>query len=77
MPWCEPCGRFLNPNSAPDQRCPTCGGPLETGPDGGRRADETRPRAPWHSWVGVFAVTAYLGWRLVQGVIALFGGVGL
>ena len=29
-------------------------------------------KVPWHFWVGVAAVIAYLGWRLIQGVGLLF-----
>ena len=27
---------------------------------------------PWHFWVGVIAVTLYLGWRVIQGFLLLF-----
>ena len=69
MPTCEPCGTFYNPNSLPaDGTCPKCGAPV-TGGDHLRSHDEAERKVPWHFWVGVIAVTLYLGWRLLQGVL--------
>ncbi len=32
MPWCDPCERFLNPNTlSEDGSCPACGGVLGSG----------------------------------------------
>jgi hypothetical protein len=36
-------------------------------------ADEEKVKVPWHFWVLVVAVVAYLGWRLIQGVAWLAG----
>ena len=33
--------------------------------------NEPPERAPWHFWVMVVALVAYLGWRLVDGVLWL------
>ena len=72
MPWCERCDRFLNPNTVgADGTCPSCGRPVE--PVSGR-ADEDdpagdEPHVPWHFWVLVAGVVAYLGWRLVEGIV--------
>ena len=72
MPTCEPCGTFYNPNSLPaDGTCPECGEPVSTG-EHGRSHEAPRRDVPWHFWVGVVAVTAYLGWRLVEGALLLF-----
>lgn len=30
-------------------------------------------KVPWHFWVLVAAAVLYLGWRLVQGLVALGG----
>ncbi len=60
MPWCEPCGRFYNPNTLrPDGTCPE-----------NHLVEPPKPRAkvPWHFWLLVAGVTIYLGWRLVQGI---------
>ena len=29
-------------------------------------------KVPWHFWIVVMALAAYLGWRLVQGIGLLF-----
>ena len=72
MPSCEPCGTFYNPNSVTEEGdCPNCGEPVLLG--NMVLSVETPERAvPWHFWVGVVAVTAYLGWRVLQGVLLLF-----
>ena len=73
MPTCEPCGTFYNPNSLPeDGTCPNCGEPVVTGEMARRADDEPVRDVPWHFWVGVIAVVAYLGWRVIQGVLLLF-----
>ena len=72
MPWCETCSRFYNPNSLrADGSCPTCGR-VVAAPSAGA---EARERAPWHFWVLLAAVVAYLGWRLVQGVAWVVQGL--
>jgi RNA polymerase subunit RPABC4/transcription elongation factor Spt4 len=84
VPWCERCDRFLNPNTvATDGTCPSCGRTIEPtrsdlfqevavrDPDteiADAVDDEDRVRAPWHFWLMIGAVVAYLGWRLVQGI---------
>lgn len=72
MPSCEPCGKFYNPNSVTeDGKCPSCGEPVVLGEMA--TVDEIIERSvPWHFWVGVVAVTAYLGWRVIQGILLLF-----
>jgi len=71
VPWCETCDRFYNPNTLrADGTCPTCGrqvGQAAVGEadDGGAERD----RAPWHFKLLVAAIAAYLGWRLVEGVV--------
>lgn len=57
-----------------DGTCPTCGRQLEAPPKkavGG--ADAAGDKVPWHFWVLVVAVVAYLGWRLVELVIWAVG----
>jgi len=71
VPWCETCERFYNPNSvAPDGTCAKCGRFIADESDD----DEDRGKAPWHFWVLVAALVAYLGWRLIQTVIWLVTG---
>jgi hypothetical protein len=67
MPWCDTCSRFLSPNSLrPDGSCPTCGRVVAE-PD----APATADKAPWHFKLMVAAVVLYLGWRLVQLIVAV------
>ena len=59
MPWCEPCGRFFNPNSLnPDGTCPVCHKVLADPPE--------TVKVPWHFWVLLVAVVLCLGWRAIQ-----------
>ena len=77
MPWCEDCSRFLTPTSmGADGSCPSCGRVLEAGETVATKTDP-RPRAgaPWHFWLLVIAVCAYLGWRLIQGLAWLLGAL--
>jgi hypothetical protein len=64
MPWCEPCGRFLSPNTLrEDGTCPVCGEVVEPPTDADRRT-----KVPWHFWLLLAALAVYLGWRAIQGV---------
>lgn len=62
-----------------DGTCPTCGRVLALAsggqraasaePDGSfapRPGEEVSTKVPWHFWVLVVAVVAYLVWRIVQ-----------
>ena len=67
MPWCDTCDVYLAPNSVDaGGSCPTCGDAV----DAADRIQAVNPdqAVPWHFWVVVAAVVAYLGWRLVEGV---------
>ena len=71
MPWCATCDKFLNPAFVDNAgSCPQCGEAVEIGEFSEDSQDEVK--VPWHFWVGVAAVIAYLGWRLIQGVGLLF-----
>jgi hypothetical protein len=84
MPWCDECAKFWNPTSmAEGGACPTCGRVLEA-PDGpafdAREAGKSLnvralagedEKIPWHFKLMVFALALYLGWRLVQLVVAI------
>ncbi len=68
MPWCDPCDKYLTPNSLSDEGgCPTC----DTKADVQDMAAAVQPvaKAPWHFWVMVVALVLYLGWRLIAGGI--------
>ena len=72
MPWCEPCAKFYNPNSLADEgECPACGEALEV-TEATKLANED-VKVPWHFWLMLTAIVVYLGWRVIQGVDALFG----
>lgn len=59
MPYCEDCSRFWNPNSmGTGGECPTCS-----------RVISKPEKAPWHFKLLLVAVSLYLGWRAVQGVM--------
>ncbi len=70
MPWCDPCDKYLTPNGlTEDGSCPTC----ETKADvADMKAAATTPtKAPWHFWLMVIALVAYLGWRLIEAALWL------
>jgi hypothetical protein len=72
VPWCEPCGRFYNPNTlSSDGTCPA-DHPVSD-PHDNAKNDEQPARVPWHFWLLLVALLGYLGWRLVQGVGWLVG----
>ncbi len=76
MPWCDTCSKFWTPTAMrADGTCPSCGRLLEapTRKATGAAAGDERDRVPWHFWVLVVAVVAYLGWRLVELVIWAVG----
>ena len=65
MPWCDSCDVYLAPNTVTeDGACPTCEAEVDV-------ADLSTPpvaKVPWHFWLVVVALVAYLGWRLIVGV---------
>ncbi|MEL6984271.1 MAG: hypothetical protein AAFO29_17725 [Actinomycetota bacterium] len=67
MPWCDTCDAYLTPNTVEaDGTCPTCHDEVDD-------ADTKLPapeeaNVPWHFWVVVVALVAYLGWRAIVGV---------
>ncbi len=74
MPWCDTCDCYLAPNSVKaDGTCPTCDHQVDVG-DTITETTKT-DKVPWHFWLLVVALVAYLGWRLLQGVIWAAGQV--
>jgi hypothetical protein len=86
VPWCEPCGRFYTPSTlSSNGDCPAGHHVVDAagvaplpqsdaqGRDATAAAAEEKVKVPWHFWVLVAAVVAYLGWRLIQGVVWLAG----
>jgi len=71
MPWCEPCGKFYNPNSLrPDGTCPN---DHQVAEPPGPKAEQERAKVPWHFWLLLLALAIYLGWRVVQGIAWVVG----
>ena len=64
MPWCDPCGRFYNPNTLRvDGTCPNCDTKLAESAE--------RQKVPWHFWLLLAGLAVYLGWRLIQLVLLI------
>jgi hypothetical protein len=65
MPWCDRCDRYLAPNAVKtDGCCPACDQKVDA-------TDLKNPapaKVPWHFWVMVVALVAYLGWRLIEAI---------
>ena len=78
MPWCEPCDKWRSPGALmPDGTCPRCRTQVDHGAvavEAQHQAAEIREHAkiPWHFWVMVASAAIYLGWRAIQGIVALF-----
>ena len=66
MPWCDTCDAYRAPNALTTEgMCATCDSAVDD-------ADLRMPaptKAPWHFWVMIVALVAYLGWRLIEGVV--------
>lgn len=66
MPWCDSCDVYLAPNAVKvGGTCPTC----DELADAADLTIEESTRPAWHFWLMVVALVAYLGWRLVEGVV--------
>ncbi|MFT7475224.1 MAG: hypothetical protein ACI81L_002161 [Verrucomicrobiales bacterium] len=73
MPWCDSCSAYHAPTALSEGNCPTCGGAVAAS---GEHNAETKTKmvghsAPWHFWIVVAALGAYLIWRAISGVIWL------
>ena len=82
MPWCEPCARYLAPSAMTDDgRCPECGGEIDVANVHGtltaenldlrKLAGQDAEKVPWHFKMLVGLLCLYLGWRVVQMVLAV------
>ena len=67
--WCDTCSAY-RPNAGSDSVCETCGDVVAPAPtsDQGHEERTVGQSAPWHFWVVVVALAAYLLWRAVVGV---------
>lgn len=65
MPWCDSCDLYLAPNTVQeDGSCPTCNSDV----DDNDLKNPPTAKVPWHFWIVVVALVAYLGWRLIVGI---------
>ncbi len=73
MPWCDPCSLYHAPTALDDGACPDCGEAVSNGEHNGREHDERTvgQSAPWHFWIVVAALVAYIGWRIIDVVMRL------
>ena len=72
MPWCDSCSAYHAPTALDGGSCPSCGGVVTDNSPPTHEEDEVRTvgqSAPWHFWIVVVALAAYLIWRAVIGVI--------
>ena len=83
MPWCSDCDRFYTQSTLNnDGTCPQGHQAAPIPPPNARAGAVDDPAAeaaadsksaPWHFWLMVIALTIYLGWRLVQGIMWAIG----
>ncbi len=74
MPWCDACSEYRSPNSlGGDGTCATCGTFVAAHEDVAVEARAVGESAPWHFWIVVVALAAYLLWRLIDGIAWLLG----
>ena len=72
MPFCEQCDKWRAPNALlVDGTCPRCGTQMEVPEMAMDAPAEAQTHIPWHFWLMVSAAGLYLGWRVVQGLMAL------
>jgi len=77
MAWCDSCSAYHDPTES--DVCPSCGGvvtasaPLHMPESHGTEmpVETVGQSAPWHFWIVVVALAAYLLWRAVDAVIWL------
>lgn len=72
MPWCDNCSAYRAPSSlATDATCTECGEPVDVNDPQHTHGEPSSggTPAPWHFWLLVIALAAYLIWRLIQGVL--------
>ena len=76
MPWCDSCSSYHAPTALDDDACPNCGGVVTEAPHAheGEEVERTvGASAPWHFWIVVVALAAYLLWRFTDFVVWLIG----
>jgi len=70
MPWCDSCSAYHAPTALDAGSCPACGGVVtDNSPQANNEERTVGQSAPWHFWIVVVALAAYLGWRAIVGVM--------
>ncbi len=75
MPWCDPCSSYHAPTALDDGACPDCGEDVNHEDQHVTDAEPERTvgqSAPWHFWIVVVALIAYIVWRIVDLVMRIF-----
>lgn len=75
MPWCDPCSQYHAPTALADGGvCPTCGETVHNDSQDEVVGDQATvgQSAPWHFWVVVALLIAYIMWRIVDLVRDIF-----
>lgn len=67
MPWCDSCSAYHASTALNSGACPVCAGAVEDRPED--EPDAVGVSAPWHFWLVVVLLAAYLLWRLVDFII--------
>ena len=69
MTWCDSCSAYHDPSTPDGDSCPQCGGVLTEKTPVVEEERTVGQSAPWHFWIVVVALAAYLIWRAVVGVM--------
>ncbi len=74
MAWCDPCSIYHAPTALDEGKCPDCGEHVSSQDDPPTVEDERTvgQSAPWHFWIVVVALVAYIVWRIIDLVLAIF-----
>lgn len=75
MPWCDPCSVYHASADVDDGQCPDCGESVSHDDHVSNEVEEERTvgqSAPWHFWIVVVALIAYIVWRIVDLIMAIF-----
>ncbi len=72
MPWCDTCDQYRAPTAlTAEKTCATCQNVV----DMDDVKAEVGAKPPWHFWVMVVALVAYLGWRAIEAVLWAVGSI--
>ena len=73
MSWCDHCSKYHPPTALDDGACPACGEQVDLADGESPDAPDeiVGETAPWHFWVVVVLLIAYIVWRIVDLIRAL------